>query len=470
MEKDNVVVAIELGSSKISGAAASRNQEGGMEILAYATLPSSAFIRQGSVYNLDRTAEGLAMLVELLERQLGSKKIIQVFTGYSGKSLRSAPVVVERDLAEGEVVTSTLIDGMLAECGETPSGNMLSLSVVSQEFTTDGKTSVETDPVGVACSHLTGRFQRILIRPRLFKLLDDCFKHASLDLADSFVQPLSLANLVLTADERQRGCCLLDYGADTTTVQVYKGGQMCFLRVIPLGSDTITRDIMNVFRISHDEAEMLKKTYGLFGLSGSNEESVEVAGNKISLKLLGEVVAARNEEIMANVIHQLKSSDYYNSLFGGLVITGGGSNLKKLQVALSSIFAGINPVRIAHDIPSDFKWCDPDADVTDGTRLGLLALLSQSTDNCCISLPEKDMYSEPDPVKEATMVMGSLFDENGESMQDTIDRKEKERLKEEQEKIEAAKEAAKNEVKKKKKTSLIHGIRESFHKFFEDVQ
>ena len=68
------------------------------------------------------------------------------------------------------------------------------------------------------------------------------------------------------------------------------------------------------------------------------------------------------------------------------------------------------------------------------------------------------------------MVMGSLFDENGESMQDTIDRKEKERLKEEQEKIEAAKEAAKNEVKKKKKTSLIYGIRESFHKFFEDVQ
>lgn len=462
MEKDKTIVAIELGSSKISGAAARKNADGRIEIIACASVPSSSFIRQGTVYNLDRTSEGIARLVELLERQIGTQ-IVQVFTGYSGKSLRSWPMTIARELGEGEVVTSALVDEMVAECGDSQIDEMLSLCVASQEFFADHKNNPEEDPIGVACSNIEGHFQKILIRPRLFKLLDNSFENASVDIADSVIQPLSVANIILSDDERQRGCALIDYGADTVTVTVYKGGQLCYLRVIPLGSDTITQDIMKVFRLSHDEAESLKRTYGLFGLSGSDEESTTVGSIQISLKLLGEVIEARNEEIMANVMHQLKSAGYYDCLFDGMIVTGGGSNLKKLQTAMSQFFPEINPIRIARNITLDVKWCDTDWNMSDGTHIGLLSLLAQADENCCAETPEKDMYEEPDALTQASMVMGSLFDDNGESAQAARD------LQKEKEREEERKNSQKEKVKSKS-SSVINGIRATFHQFFEDVQ
>ena len=465
MDKNKIVVAIELGSSKISGAAARKNADGRLEVIACASVPSPSFIRQGTVYNLDRTAEGIARLIELLERQIGTK-IIQVFTGYAGKSLRSCPVTISRELGEGAVVTSSLVDEMVVECGDTQTDDMLSLSIASQEFVVDHKNNPEEDPIGVACSCIDGHFQKIMMRPRLFKLLDDSFIRASVEIADSFVQPVAVAGIILSDDERQRGCALVDYGADTTTVSVYKGGQMCYLRVIPLGSDTITQDIMKVFRLGHDEAESLKCTYGLFGLSGSDEESASVGGTQISLKLLGEVIEARNEEIMANVMHQLKVSGYYDSLFGGMVLTGGGSNLKKLQTAMPQLFPEMNPIRIARNASIDVKWCDTDWNVSDGTHIGLLSLLVSGNENCCLEMPEVDMYEEPDAKIQATMVIGSLFDDNGESAEAARDRKEQE------ERIEAAEKEKERqkETMKSKSSSLISGIRDTFHKFFEDVQ
>lgn len=464
MDKDKIVVAIELGSSKISGAAARKNADGRLEVIACASVPSSSFIRQGTVYNLDRTAEGIARLIELLERQIGTT-VTQVFTGYAGKSLRSWPVTISRELEEGAVVTSSVVDDMLVECGDTQTDDMLSLSIASQEFFADHKNNAETDPIGVACNCIEGHFQKIMIRPRLFKLLDDSFRYASVDIADSFVQPLAVANIILDNDDRQRGCALVDYGADTTTVTIYKGGQMCYMRVIPLGSDTITQDIMKVFRLSHDEADSLKCTYGLFGLSGSGEETTVSGGSQVSLKLLGEVIEARNEEIMANVMHQLKASGYYDSLFNGIVLTGGGANLKKLQFAMEQMFPDVNPIRVARNTALDVKWCDTDWNISDGTHIGLLSLLLQGEENCCLEIPVKDMYKEPDAQTQATMVPGVLFDANGESAQAVRDQIEQER-------IEAAEKEkdVKKEVAKSKTPSFISGIRETFHKFFEDVQ
>ena len=467
MYKNKTIVAIELGSSKISGAAARKKSDGKLEITACASVPSSAFIRQGAVYNLDRTAEGIARVIELLERQIGTK-IFQVFTGYAGKSLRSLPVTVSRELEEGAVVTSSVVDDMLVECGDTQADDMLSLNIASQEFVVDYKNNAEEDPVGVACSHIEGHFQKIMMRPRLFKLLDDSFRHASVDIADSFVLPLTVANVILDDADRQRGCALVDYGADTTTVTVYKGGQMCYMRVIPLGSDTITRDIMKVFRLGHDEAESLKCTYGLFGLSGSDEESTVAGGSQVSLKQLGEVIEARNEEIMANVMHQLKLSGYYESLFNGLVLTGGGSNLKKLQYAASQLFPEISPVRIVRGISQDMECCDTDWNISDGTHVGLLSLLVQGGENCCMEIPEKDMYEEPDARTQAAMVTGNLFDDNGESAQAALDMKiGQEQIKPVEKELEKDE---KNEVVKSKTPSFISVIRETFHKFFEDVQ
>ena len=468
MNNDKVIVAIDLGSSKISGAAARKGTDGSLEVLACAAVPSSSFIRHGAVYNLDRTADAIARLIEMLERQLDTK-ILQTFMGYCGKSMRSVSVVLKRNLEDGEVITSDLVDDMLAECGGLPSDNMLALSVASQEFRTDFKNVPESDPIGVACTHVEGRFQRVMIRPKLFKFLDDSFKRASLDIADSFVGPMVLADYILTEDERQRGCALVDYGADTTTVAVYKGGQLARLRVLPLGSDTITKDIMSQFQLSHEQAESLKISYGLYGLSGSDDEVVAAGEKQISLKLLGEIVEARNEEILANVINQIRESGYYDALFGGVILTGGGANLKKLGSAASQLFNGISPIRICLEQPVNVKWTDSSWDVADGTHLALAALLARGDENCCEEYQEKDMTIEPTLQEQATMVMGSLFDEDGESAQDKKDREERERRKKaDQEK--AAERARQKAERQSNRKSIIDEIRATFHKFFEDVQ
>lgn len=466
MENEKVIVAIELGSSKISGAAARRIVNGGLEVLACASVPSSAYIKNGAVYNLDRTADGIAKLIELLERQLNTK-IQQTFIGYAGKSLRTVPVVLERTLEVGAVITNELVDDMLAECGEAQSDDLLSLCVASQEFRTDHKSIAESDPVGVACSYVEGRFQRVMIRPRLFKLLDDSFKHASLDIADSYVAPMALANLILSEEERQRGCALVDYGADTVTVSVFKGGQLGYLRVIPLGSDTITKDIMSQLQLTHEQAESLKVTYGLCGDAGQIEESTTVGDKQISLKLLGEIIEARNEEIMVNVARQIRASGYYDSLFGGIVVTGGGSNLKRLNNIMSGIFAGVSPIRICGRAPIDVKWCDSSWDTSDGTSLTLLALLVRGDENCC-EYQEVDMTVEPVPEEGQSFGTLSLFNDEGESAQVERDRMEAERRKaKEEHDLEVARKKAE---KKEKKNSLINSARNYFHKFFDDVQ
>lgn len=467
MENEKVVVAIELGSSKISGAAASKGPDGRLEVLAYATLPSSSFIRNGAVYNLDRTAESLAQLIELLERQLGAK-INKVFTGYAGKSMRTVPVTIERDLEEGEVITSDMVDGMLVECGEVPSDNMLSLCVASQEFMTDHKSVPEQDPIGVACTHVLGRFQRIMIRPRLFKLMDDSFSRASLEIADSFVAPHALAGMVLTEDEKQRGCVLIDYGSDNTTVLVYKSGQLCYLRVIPLGSDTITKDIMSQFQLTHEEADSLKCSYGLYGLTGSKEEIAIVDAKEIPLKLLGEIIEARNEEIMTNVVRQIRASGYYDSLFGGIVVTGGGSNLRKLRTAMAPLFSGIGSIRICNHLDNIIRWKDQEWDVSNGTNLSLIALLENGNENCCEVAIIDDPFENLAPANVNNFEQASLFNENGEDAQPERDRKRRE--KEEERRRQRAEKERMKEDKKTKTSSFINGIRNSFHKFFDDVQ
>lgn len=465
MDDDKITVAIELGSSRISGAAARRNPDGRLEVLACASVPSSGCIRHGAVYNLDRTADGIAEVVELLERQLNAK-ICQTFVGCGGKSLKSFPVVLERNLDEEAVVDTALVDEMLAECGDMPVDNMLSLCIASQKFRTDHKNAPEADPVGIACSHIEATFQMILIRPKLFKLLDDSFRHASLELADSFITPMALADIVLTDEEKQRGCALVDYGADTTTVSVYKGGQLEWLRVIPLGSDTITKDIEKQLKISHEQAESLKVGYGLCGCSGTEDETVPVGSGTISLKLLGDIIEARNEEIMTNILHQIKASGCHESLFGGMVVTGGGSSLKRLNTVMPAFFKGISPIRFCNEPLVQVKWRDSSGNEADAAHLSLLALLMKGDENCCEVAPVQDMTIEPTPQQQAGMVQGSLFDDDGESVQEKLDRELAERRK-------AEEEARKQQMKEKRKErtdSLMSKAMYAFHKFFDDVQ
>lgn len=415
MKKEKVTVAVDFGSSKISAAAAKKKSDGSLDVIAYASLPSSSFIRNGCVYNIDLTAEAIVQLVDRLEKQLDAK-ITRVFSGVGGKSLRAVPVTIHRSLEEGTVITSEMVGEMEEECSNTITDNMLQLLIPAAEFRVDHKTVSEQNPTGVVCSYVEGCFQRVMIRPKLYSLFNDSFVKSGLEVADCYVTPVEVADRILTDDEKQRGCALIDYGADTTTLSVFKNGQLCYLRVLPLGSDTITRDIMNVFKLSHEAAESLKLTYGLFNLSDSTEENAIADNTAIPLKQLGDVISARNEEILLNIKHLLSLSEYHDMLYAGIVLTGGGCNLKKLISAMSQIFPDLHPVRICSEVPFEVRWKDPMWSRADGTGLSLLSLLSRGDEDCC-EFPEMDMTKEPTPEEESRMQIGNLFDDEGECAQ-----------------------------------------------------
>ena len=133
------------------------------------------------------------------------------------------------------------------------------LDVAPQEYKVGN--NLQANPVGLVGSHIEGRFLNIVARSSVRKNLEHCFQQAKIDIADQLIAPLVTANAVLTESERRSGCALIDFGADTTTISVYKNNILRFLTVLPLGGNSITRDITTL-QMEEEEAERLKKAYG----------------------------------------------------------------------------------------------------------------------------------------------------------------------------------------------------------------
>ena len=164
--EDKVIVAIELGSSKISGVAGQIMADGSLKVLAYAGVPSSSCIRHGAVYNLDKTANAIAEVVERLNSIL-STNIEKVYVGYNAKGLKSIISKVEHQFEEETVVSQEVIDDMFQQCSEIDYEGYVNLFQESQEYVVDNKRETETDPMGVACRSLGGSYLNILLKKQV---------------------------------------------------------------------------------------------------------------------------------------------------------------------------------------------------------------------------------------------------------------------------------------------------------------
>ena len=450
MENDKVIVAIELGSSKISGVAGQIMTDGSLKVLAYASVPSSSCIKHGAVYNLTQTANAIAEVIGRLDTIL-STKIEKVYVGYNAKGLRSVVSRVEHQFDEEMVVSQEVIDDMFQQCSEIEYDGYVNLFQESQEYVVDNKRSTETDPMGVACRSLEGNYLNILLKKQVADYIAQCFMAAQVEIVDGYVAPMVQADAVLTDDDRQQGCVLVDYGADTTTVSVYKNGLLRYLRVIPLGSALITRDLSAILKIEPEQAEHLKCTYGLCNLIGNQDDSETIVLNdkKVSLNEIGEIIEARNEEIIRNVCAQIKASGYNDVLYAGIVLTGGGSQLRQLDQAFKDMMPSMRQPRIATEPACGVVWNEPRWKRGDGSQLALLSVMAKGDENCC-ELPKMDAIDNLTPEEQEKVVQQSLFTDEGESAQEERDRKEQ------QEREEAAKreeESVKEEAGPKSKKS-----------------
>ncbi len=344
------IVAIELGSSKISGIAG-KKKDGTMHILAYAEEKTAGCVKRGVVYNIEKTYQSVNTIIAKLEAVLKTK-ITRAYVGLGGQSMRSYKCIIKRNLLTQSYITNEAIDAIRQESYEIPFNDYEVLENFPQEYVVD--SSVIADPVGVMGTNIEGEFLDVIAKTNLRTNIDTVFANVGVDIAEGLISPLQLANNVLTDAEKRSGCALIDLGADITTLVVYKNNIVRYLVTIPLGSNNINKDL-STLPIDEAETEDVKLKYGdacqEFEASEESETQYYTTsdGRQIDVNTIKTVAESRMGEIIANVSSQIINSDYSGKLLAGIVITGGGSNMKNIVKAFTKN-TKIDKVRVANKV------------------------------------------------------------------------------------------------------------------------
>jgi len=395
MAAKEFIVAIELGSSKVTGIAGQKNLDGSIQILAVVKEESSAFIRKGVVYNIDKTAQCLTSIIKKLETQLKTE-IRQVYVGIGGQSIRSVRNVISKDLPNESIVTQEMVIELMDANRNMTYPDQEILDAAVQEYKVGSQFQI--DPVGIQATRLEGNFLNILERKAFYKNLNKCFETANINIAEMYLAPLALADSVLTEAEKRSGCALVDLGADTTTVSVYSKNILRHLAVIPLGSNNITKDIATL-QMEESDAERMKLKYAAAYTDNNDIDndlkySIDPERQIESRKFI-EIVEGRLEEIIENVWYQIPS-EYYDKLLGGIILTGGGANLKNIEKAFNN-HTHVDKIRVAKFVTQSIISNNETIKAHDGTMNTVLGLLAKGDINCAGSAVDLngDLFSTP---------------------------------------------------------------------------
>ena len=380
MAAKDFIVAIELGSSKVTGIAGRKNLDGSISVLAVVKEESSSFIRKGVVYNIDKTALCISNIIKKLTNQLKTE-ITQVYVGVGGQSIRSVRNIIAKELPPATKVTQEMIIDLMDANSAMKYPDQEILDVAQQEYKVDSQ--YQTDPVGIQCSHIEGNFLNILQRNTFYKNLNKCFETINVNVAEMYISPIALADSVLTEAERRSGCALVDLGADTTTVSVYSKNILRHLAVIPLGSNNITKDIASL-QMEEADAEKMKLKYASAYTDNAdidNNLQLPIDGDRsVDLRKFIEIVESRLEEIVANVWYQVPA-EYSDKLLGGIILTGGGSNMKNIDKAFTN-HTHIDKIRIAKFVNHSVTSSYADINAKNGMMNTILGLLIKGDRNC----------------------------------------------------------------------------------------
>lgn len=408
--EDNFIVAIDLGSSKVTALAGRKAPDGAIQMLACAQEPSESFIRKGRINNFNKTAQCILNMKDKLEKKL-QKSISRVYVGIGGMGLHTEPNVITRHFGEKTVITQEMLNSILEANLNTSPGDSVILESVPQEFRLGAQTV--SDPVGMQAESIEGHYLNIVTRASVSEDIVSCFQKANVAIAGMPIAALQLADTMLTGPEKRSGCVFVNMGAETTTVAVFKNNLLRHLAVIPLGGDNVNRDLCS-FQIEDDEAESLKRQYGSALYPEVEKEQPAIAlrdGRTVKFEDFSGLVEARMEEIILNVNNQIALSKYDKSqLIGGLIITGGASCMRDTDKAFAQ-YTGFEKMRFVKS-PRLQVRTTAKADAAfneDGAYNAVLALVDKCELNCCggdLGSPSPDIFSsvlepnKPEPAKE----------------------------------------------------------------------
>lgn len=327
MEQTGFIVGIDLGTSKIVGLLGRKNEQGVVSILASESIPSDTCVKHGVVYNIDETAGKIKKIINLLENKSG-RKIGKVYVSIGGMSLRAIEYSITKDLGSETEVQFSVIDQMEHQARLNKPEFMTNYSVVAPEFLLDGQ-EVE-DPLGKLATIVEGRYRLIVGRPNIKSNLTKCIVEKNqIDIAGFIVGPVAAGAIILDESDKQKGCALIDFGAGTTTVSIYKNGLLRYMSVVPFGGRTITKDVQELGFVD-TSAEAAKIKYGRVG-KDKNKQQLLSTNSDIDVKELNKVIQLREEEIVLNVLNQIKESGYHGQLEAGAILIGGASQMRGLS-------------------------------------------------------------------------------------------------------------------------------------------
>lgn len=399
---DNFIVAVELGSSKVSAIAGDKQPDGAVRILAAAQEASEDFIRKGRIYNVDKFALCINRIKEKLEKGVGMS-IAKAYVGIGGLGMHSVLNTITKSYPDRVKVTDEMIDVIQDENSASQPTDRDIIGVIPQEYKLSQMKTL--DPVGILSQTITGNFLNIVSAAQTKQQIIDNFAHCRIEVVDLPVTFLSLADNMVSDRQRQSGCVFVDMGAQTTSVAVFKSGILRHLAVIPLGGANITSDIATAFQVDEAEAEEIKLNYN-FAIEDIDEDDKEQFttsdGRTFLVNELKKLISARLEEIILNVKHQIELSQFTpQQLVSGIILTGGVAKTRNIERAFALVTNIPGTVNVARGIKLSFRTNKHDFN-KDGSYDCVISLVDKGNENCCsgkigqtINIFEEEEESKP---------------------------------------------------------------------------
>ncbi len=344
----NLIVGLDIGTSKVVAIVAEVSVESGMEVIGIGSHPSRG-LKKGVVVNIESTVQSIQRAIEEAELMAGCQ-IHSVYAGIAGshiRSLNSHGIVAIRDSEVNPADVDRVIDA--ARAVAIPADQKI-LHILPQEFVIDQQEGIR-EPVGMSGVRLEAKVHMVTGAVSAAQNIIKCVRRCGLEVDDIILEQLASSYSVLTDDEKELGVCLVDIGGGTTDIAVFTDGAISHTAVIPIAGDQVTNDIAVALRTPTQHAEEIKIKYACaLTQLASPEETIEVPSvgerppRRLARQTLAEVVEPRYEELLSLVQAELRRSGFENLIAAGIVMTGGSSKMEGVIELAEEIFH--MPVRL----------------------------------------------------------------------------------------------------------------------------
>ena len=339
MDYSDIVVGLDIGTTKIACLVGRKTGHGKIEIIGIGK-SESVGVTRGVVSNIEKTVQSIEKAVQLAKQSVkgGELKISSVNVGIAGqhiKSLQHQGMLMRNSIDEEicQIDIDQLLDQMY-KLVMLPGEEII--HVLPQEYIVDSEKSIK-DPIGMSGIRLEANFHIITGQVAAARNVNRCIAKGGLEVEELILEPLASSEAVLSEEEKEAGVVLVDIGGGTTDIAIFQDGIIRHTAVIPFGGNVISEDIKEGCTIMKKQAEQLKIKFG--SALSSESQSTEIVcipglrgrePKEISVKNLAHIIQARMEEIIEHVYYEIKNSGFEKQLIGGIVITGGGAQMKHI--------------------------------------------------------------------------------------------------------------------------------------------